>query len=167
MNSHAIEQFARCNARPLSQRGAIAVEMTFVTILMMLIVAGSIGFGRAFWYADALTKATRDGARLMSTWPAANINSGGVAEAQNLVVNMANAASISPQLTTANVTVECLDAAFSVVACVDGTAPANVRVGITGFNVTIGEWFPFIGNTGLLDYGAIGLAPHTAMRYMI
>ncbi|RZI43999.1 pilus assembly protein [Herbaspirillum sp. HC18] len=146
------------------QQGAIAVELAIVTTVMLLIVAGTIGFGRVFWYADALTKATRDGARLMSSWPAANINSAGVSAAQILVRNLANAAGVSPSLTVDNVQVECLDTAFAVAACVDGTRPDNVRVSITGFTIRIGQLVPIIGGSALLNSDAIGLTPHTTMR---
>lgn len=151
---------------PRAARGAIAVEMTIVTLLLTVIVAGAIGFGRVFWYADALTKATRDGARLMSTWPSASIASAGVGAAQDLVASTVNAAQVSPQIAAADVSIECLNASFNAVACADGTAPANVRVSITGFTVSIGAWFPFVGQGGMLDYGTVGLAPHTTMRYM-
>ncbi|MDI1244349.1 MAG: pilus assembly protein, partial [Rhodoferax sp.] len=50
--------------RPL-QTGAVAVEFAFVIVVLLLIMAGLVEFGRTFWYADALTKATRDGARLL------------------------------------------------------------------------------------------------------
>ena len=148
------------------QHGAAAVELAFVIVVLLLIVAGTIGFGRAFWYADALTKSARDGARLLSTWPIATINSAGVGAARNITLNSANAANISPQLAIGNVVVECLNNSFSVVACADGTTPANVRVRITGFNVTLGEWFPFIGTAGVINYGSVPLAPRTTMRYM-
>lgn len=153
--------------KPSSQAGAIAVELAFVIVVLLLMVAGMIGFGRTFWYADALTKATRDGARLLSTWAVSDMSAGAVA-ARNIAINSANAANVSPQLGTgtANVLVECLDDAFSFVACADGTTPANVRVSITGFNVSLGQWFPFIGTGGLIDYGSVGLSPHTTMRYM-
>ena len=147
------------------QRGAVAVELAFVMVVMLLIVAGTIGFGRAFWYADALTKATRDGARLLSTWAVSDMSAGVVA-ARDIAINSANAANVSPPLGTGSVLVQCLDDAFSSVACADGTTPANVRVSITGFNVTVDEWFPFIGTGGLIDYGSIVLSPHTTMRYM-
>lgn len=150
--------------KPPSQAGAAAVELAFVIVVLLLMVAGIIGFGRAFWYADALTKATRDGARLLSTWEVSDISAGVVA-AQTITINSANAANVSPPLGTPNVLVECLDNAFSSVACADGT-PANVKVSITGFNVTLGDWFPFIGTSGVIDYGIIGLSPHTTMRYM-
>ena len=148
------------------QHGAAAVELAFVVVVLLLIVAGTIGFGRTFWYADALTKSARDGARLLSTWPVATINSAGVVAARDITINSANAANVSPQMATGNVRVECLTNSFAVVACADGTTPENVRVSITGFNVTLGEWFPFIGTSGVVNYGSVGLAPHTTMRYM-
>ena len=157
-----------------SQAGAVAVELAFVIVVLLLIVAGTIGFGRTFWYADALTKATRDGARRLSTWegskvpgtPAGSIQAG-VIPAQTITINSANAANVSPQLVLGNVLVECaLDNAFNFVPCANGKTPANVRVSITGFTVSLGEWFPFIGTGGVINYGLIGLSPHTTMRYM-
>ena len=151
------------------QTGVAAVEFAFVIVILLLIMAGMVEFGRTFWYADALTKATRDGARVMSSWPIESISSQGLSAAGNITKDGANAANISPMLKTGqggNVLVECLNEAFGTVACNDGTAPANVRVSITGFTVTLGEWFPFIGNDGLISLGSISLAPHTTMRYM-
>lgn len=149
-----------------TQSGAAAVEFALVIILLLMIVAGVIEFGRAFWYYDALAKATRDGARLMSEAPSATINSGGLPAARSLVVAAANAARVSPVLVTANVQVSCLNAAYSPVACVDGTAPANVRVAITGYDVTIGGWIPFFLPTGGVTSFTPTLAPDTTMRYM-
>lgn len=167
MNSQPIKRYSMWSIKPSSQAGAAAVELAIVVVVLLLIVAGTIGFGRTFWYADALTKATRDGARLMSNWPVADLNSSGVGEVKQLVVNAANAADVGPNLdVSTNVLVECLGPSFSVVGCVDGTAPANVRVSITSFNVTLAEWFPFIGTSGAVNYGSIGLSPHTTMRYM-
>jgi Flp pilus assembly protein TadG len=154
------------NARISAQFGAAAVELAFVTVVLLLIVAGTLAFGRTFWYADALTKSTRDGARLLSTWPIATVNSAGVVAARDIAINSANAANLSPQLTTGNVLVECLNDTFGVVACIDGTTPVNVRVSITGFNVNLDEWFPFIGTSGVINYGSIELSPHTTLRYM-
>lgn len=156
------------NARVRLQRGAVAVELAFVIIMMIFIVAGIIEFGRVFWYADALTKATRDSARLMSNWPVANLSSSGVGAAKNIAVAAANAANVAPNLDVdANVLVECLgpSPSFSIVACADGTVPVNVRVSITGFNVAIGAVVPFINIYGS-SFGNIPLSPHTTMRYM-
>lgn len=147
-------------------RGVAAVEFAFVIVILLLVLAGMVEFGRTFWYADALTKATRDGARMMSSWPVATMSQG-PGTARTLVKNSANAANVNPQLALGNVLVECLDADFGGSGvCTDGAAPANVRVSITLFSVTLGDWFPFIGKDGLISYGGIPLAPHTTMRYM-
>ncbi|MGB4359798.1 MAG: TadE/TadG family type IV pilus assembly protein [Rhodoferax sp.] len=148
------------------QRGVAAVEFAFVLVIMLLIMAGMVEFGRTFWYADALTKATRDGARLMSSWPIDTISSQGLGAARNITQNSANAANVSPPLATGNVLVQCLNETFISVACTDGAAPANVRVSVNGFSVDLGAWFPFVGTGGLISFGNIPLAPHTTMRYM-
>ena len=152
---------------PGQQKGVAVVEFGLVIILLLMIVGAIIEFGRVFWYYDALTKATRDGARFMSKSDKAIIASTEVNAARDLVVGAVNAARVSPSLTTANVRVECLNAAYSVVTCVDGTAPENVRVTIINFEVVIGGLMPlFVATGGLADYDAVTLAPHTTMRYL-
>lgn len=156
-------------SKPRRQGGAVVVELAVVMVLMLLIVAGIIGFGRAFWYADALTKSVRDGARLLSTWPVDGINAG-VLAVKTHVVASANAANLSPPLTMANVQVQCLDSSFATGTgtgtCSDGIAPANVRVRIIDFTIDLGAWFPFIGDAGVIDFGSAGLAPQSTMRYL-
>jgi Flp pilus assembly protein TadG len=144
---------------PSRSRGAAAVEFGIVLTLMLLIVAGIFEFGRAFQYYDALAKATRDGARYMSTAPKATINSVAVSDAQNLVVAAANAANLKPALTTGDVVVTCAPA-----ACADGTAPTDVQVSISGYTMTIGGVMPFV--SGTTSYTGVPLGPHTTMRYM-
>lgn len=157
-----------------TERGAAIVELALIVVVMMLIVAGIIGFGRFFWYADALTKATRDAARLMSESPSASLAATST-EAKNLVVNAASASSL-PAVVLANVVVECDNSSpaaptYTFGACANNTTPANVRVRITGYSVNLTEWFPLVSSDGLLPIGtsswsAIGLAPKTTMRYM-
>ena len=139
--------------------GVIAIEFAILTIVLLLIVGGIIEFGRIFWHYNALTKATRDGARLLSVASKASISTVGVVQAKNLVVASANAAGVIPQLTTANVTVACLNNAYQAVACDDGTAPANVEVTV---QTTLGVWMPMI-----LPAGGVTFAPSTVMRYML
>lgn len=50
----------------IKSRGIVAVEFALVLIPLLLIVGGIIEFGRAFWYYDALAKASRDAARYLS-----------------------------------------------------------------------------------------------------
>ncbi len=144
---------------PSLARGAAVVEFAIVLSLMLLITAGIFEFARAFQYYDALAKATRDGARLMSAAPKATINSVAVSNAQALVVAAANAANLNPLLTTADVVVTCTPA-----ACADGTAPTDVEVSISGYSITIGGVMPFV--SGTTSYTGVPLAPHTTMRYM-
>ena len=150
----------------MHQRGVAAVEFALVLTLLITLMAGIFEIGRAFWYYDALTKATRDGARLMAVTPKSNLTTaltGGIAKAKIQVADAVTAAGV-PSFTTANVAVTCLDAAFNDSTCVNGTAPGGVRVQITGFDLTIGQFIPFlIGSSS--NYSA-SLSPHTTMRYM-
>lgn len=145
----------------VQQRGIAAVEFAFVIIFLLIIVAGIIEFGRAFWYYNALSKATRDGARYMSTLDNAQIASTGILAAQNLVVAEANAAALSPAITITNVTVTCLPN-----ACTDGTSPTDVTVAISRYNITIGGLIPFIMPGGGATSYTRTLSPYTTMRYM-
>lgn len=149
----------------LKQRGAAIVEFALILTLLITLMAGIFEFGRAFWYYDALTKATRDGARLMSVAP--NAGTGvetGVTNAIAQVVSSVTDAGV-PNFTTANVQVTCHDAAFTAtIACASGTVIGGVRVQIIGYNMTIGQFIPFL--LGGSNSYAAGLSPHTSMRYM-
>lgn len=151
--------------RPTGEKGAAAVEFAIVVIVLLLIVGGIVEFGRAFWYYDALTKATRDGARYMSTANVATINTVGKPIAITLVVNAANAARVSPDLLNGNVAVTCLDSSYGVVTCTNNTAPANVRVAIINYSITLGGLLPLAYGTGQAS-SAPALTPSTTMRYM-
>lgn len=149
-----------------SERGVAAIEFALLIVLLLMIVGAIIEFGRVFWYYDALTKATRDGARLISMADKSGIASAS-ADVQSLVVAAANSAGVSPALANGNVSVECLNASYGNQGCVNGVAPVNVRVSITGYNVTIGGLFPiFLPAGGVASLALITLAPHTTMRYM-
>lgn len=146
------------------QRGSAAVEFGIVLALLVTLLAGIFGFGRAFWYYDALTKATRDAARNMSVSAKASIASQGVPAAKQTVVNAATSAGIS-DLTTANVTVTCLDASFNDSSCTDGTAPGGIRVEVVNYTQSVGQYLPFV--IGAASSYATPLAPRTTMRYML
>lgn len=145
-----------------TQSGVALVEFALVAALLVLLLGGMFELGRAFWYYDALSKATRDGARSLSIASAATINSVGVAAAKNVVVSAAAAAGV-PGFNTGHVTVTCLDAAYNDSTCVDGTQPGGVRVEISGYAVSIGQTVPLLGNA----LRVINLTPRTSMRYML
>lgn len=151
------------------QRGVAALEFALVIIFLLLIVSGIVGFGFSFWYYNALSKATRDGARLLSMVPVEEIVSG-VGDTKSLVADSANAARLSPALSEGQVDVTCLDTAFAEIDCEDGTAPAYVRVQImdssgNGYPVTLGGFFPFFGVGGDGTF-TTRFTPFTTMRYM-
>ncbi len=146
------------------QRGVAAVELAFLLVLLLLIAAGIFEFGRAFWYYNALAKATRDGARAMSMAPAASIASTGVPDVRARVVVVANAANVRPALAGGQVEILCDGG-----ACSDGTVPTQVRVAIAGYSINIGGIFPFFSAASYSTYSipGVSLAPHTTMRYML
>lgn len=154
--------------RAKSQKGAVVIEFALVIILLLMILAAAIEFGRVFWYYTALTKATRDGARQMSQLESFTA----IGDIQTLVVSEANAARVAQDgavsvLTNANVNMECLSTSFTTVACSDDEPPAHVRVGIVGFNVALGGWIPLLSNTGVSgEFGTVTLNPQTTMGYM-
>lgn len=138
-------------------RGAAAVEFAIVIGILLLIVSGIVEFGRVFWYYNALTKATRDGARYLST-STLPLNT---STAKDIVVNAASAAnmddSVSGKVVNGNVSISCIPA--------DCSAPleyVTVAIGnpATSYNVTLGGWLPFAGKA------TITLQPYTTMRYM-
>jgi Flp pilus assembly protein TadG len=147
-----------------TQRGVAAIELGIGMVLILLITAGIVEFGRAFWYYNALDKATRDAARYLSAVPAVEMKISASADAaiitaKDMVVAAVNSANVSPAITRANVVITC-DA-----SCGNPDAtPVSVTVSITGFSILIGELFPFV--SGSTDYGDIGLSPHTTMPYM-
>lgn len=140
--------------KPTGEKGAAAVEFAIVISLLVLIIGGIIEFGRVLWYLDALTKATRDGARYLST-SALPLDT---SKAKDLVVKAATQAGL-PDFDAANVEVSC---------DVDSPCPTNttatpdyVTVTVKNYPVAFGSWFVMP-----LPSGDWFLTPHTTMRYM-
>lgn len=153
------------------QRGAVAVEFALVIGVLLLIVSGIVEFGRVFWHYDALTKATRDGARLMSLVNRGQLgDEAGTKTASNpvtaisIVSDEANAARLATPLVDGKIEVRCIYATGDWVSCENrgptDTVPVHVRVKITGYSIQLGEWLPFVGA------GILPLEPYTIMRYM-
>jgi Flp pilus assembly protein TadG len=147
-----------------AQRGVAAVEMAIVMVVMLLITAGMIEFGRTFWYFNALSKATRGAARVVSGVSTTDLadatkRAAALESAQNLAVSVANGAGVRPAISTGNVLITCDGGSCGA------ASPGNVTVSISGFNVSLGAWFPFVSlSNGSL--GTVSLAPSTTMRYM-
>ncbi len=141
------------------QRGAAVVEFALVIIPLLMIVAGIIEFGRAFWYYDALAKSTRDAARYVSetrksTPPAVDIDVKDDAKA--MVLASVNAANV-PNFATGYVDVTCEPA--------DCVTPNYIKVSITNYPITIGGWIPIIIPNGGQTWSTT-LSTATTMRYL-
>ncbi len=171
-------QIIRAQLTPAKQCGAAVVEFAVLLFLLLIIVAGIVEFGRTFWYYDALTKATRDGARFMSTVTVDKIGStaneltpppltsGGKCvttsysyTAKNIVYCAVVAANV-PGFNISDVDVSCDGA-----TCVDDTKPQYIKVSIDAYPVKIGSWIPFVGLVGAP--WDVTLSPSTTMRYML
>lgn len=145
------------------QRGAAAVEFALIVTLLISIVAGIVGFGRTIWYYDALSKATRNGARLMSVSNPATLASVAVDAVKSSVTADAVSAGL-PAFSAANVSVACIDTSFVATTCTNGISPAGVRVSITGYSVLLGSYMPFL--LGASSTYTINLTPATTMPFM-
>ncbi|HEU4776710.1 MAG TPA: TadE/TadG family type IV pilus assembly protein, partial [Telluria sp.] len=113
--------------------GGAIIEFALVLTLMISIVTGILEFGRAFWYYDALSKATRNAARTLGVSSPATIASVGVGAARTEVSDAAALAGVR-SFGTGNVVVTCFDSTLNATACTDGTSPAAVRVSVTGYS---------------------------------
>lgn len=142
------------------QGGAAAVEFALLVFLMLLIGAGIVEFGRAVWHYDALAKATRDGARYLSTVSMPALSAGSTT-AKDLVVTAATAAGV-PDFTAADVTVTCAPTACASAATPGAVTQVTVDV---SYPMTLGAWFPFIFPPANSSFN-VTLAPHTTMPYM-
>ena len=139
------------------------VEFALILALMVSLVAAIFSFGRAFWYYDALSKATRNAARTLSVSNPATIASVAVTAAKAAVSTDVSSAGL-PAFSDANVSVACLDVNMNTVTCTNGTSPAGVRVSITGYTLLLGEQMPFL--VGANSSFNVNLAPATTMAYM-
>jgi len=140
------------------QQGVAAIEFALLLVLLLMFVAGIVEFGRAFWYYDALTKATRDGARYLSNTRVSALVALDTAtqdQAKQMVVNAATQAQV-PSFTSADVTVSCEP---------NCDTPVYVTVAINAYPITIGGWIPIFLPVGSTTW-ATTLSPSTAMRYM-
>lgn len=145
-----------------TQRGVAAVEFALIIFILLLIIAGIVEFGRAFWYYDALSKGTRNAARVLSVTPSANLGSAVAADLRTIVVDAAEKARI-PSFTSANVSYSC-----SPIACSAASTPGSVNYVTVQATYTfvIGSLVPFISPTGVAQRWTVTLTPYTTMKYM-
>jgi Flp pilus assembly protein TadG len=147
-------RFARMLAR--SERGTQLVELAIVLPLLVVMLGASAEFGRFFYTYQTLAKATRAGARYLTTESANGIND---PKAENLIVYGDAAGTSAPVvsgLTTENVRI----------VRSGGTAafPERVTVKIVGYTYEpLFDLGKLVGKPGLSL--RIDVSPSTTMRY--
>lgn len=146
-----------------ARRGGAVVEFALLLTLLVTIMGGIFAFGRTFWYYDALSKATRNAARTLAVSSAATIGTAGAPAAQSEVSAAAASAGLA-NFTTGNVVVKCLSSTMVASDCADGSAPAGVRVSITGYTLLLGDTMPFLPGTDTTY--TVNFTPATTMPYM-
>ncbi|HEX8723219.1 MAG TPA: TadE/TadG family type IV pilus assembly protein [Pyrinomonadaceae bacterium] len=150
------------------ERGTQLVELALVLPILLAFFAATAEFGRYFYNYATLAKATRAGARYLSTTPVNKQTAQGMtnctedAKVRRLVVyGDANAADgsrpVLPGLTVSNVELKREGGAPAV--------PSTVTVRIVGY-----DYAPLInlGNfSNSLNWTKVPLKPSTTMRYMM
>lgn len=113
------------------QKGITSVEFAIIGVLLMIVMFAVIEFGRALYVMNALTEATRRGARLAVVCPVGDPKPASAAVFDN---GSGSSAAVSG-LTTANIQVQYLDASGTALANPSGSFSSirSVRVSIVGF----------------------------------
>lgn len=154
-----------------SERGAAAVEFALVLPILLLIVAGAVEFGRAFWFYDSLTKATRDSARYLTMAGCyagededeCHVRLANVVSTARGMVTTAAAEAGMPDLDATKVEVRCDGSSCS--SAEDVLESTYVTVAIVDYSIRLGEWLP-LGYLGEAIGYNLGIRPYTTMRYM-
>ena len=146
--------FARLLAR--SERGTQLVELAIVLPLLILMLGAAAEFGRFFYTYQTLAKATRTGARYLTTEPANGVND---PKAEKLVVYGDAAGVGSPVvsgLTTEQVRISRTGGTSAL--------PERVTVKIVGYTYEpLFDLGKLVGNPSLSL--RIDVSPSTTMRY--
>jgi Flp pilus assembly protein TadG len=150
------------------QDGNAMIELAVVLPVLLLLFVGAAEVGRMFYTYTTLAKATKLGARYLSTSKLASSGSTteralATSQAQNLVVcgyiDCTGHTAIATGLTTSNV---------AVTLPTIGANVSFVRVQIQSYPFTTGVFnlAARIGVTNATIYNATSLTPGTTMRYM-
>jgi len=119
------------------QRGTTTVEFAIIGTVLMVVMFGTLEFGRALFVINTLAEATRRGARMAAVCPIGDPKPAQVA----VFANGGSNSAIVAGLTTANVQIQYLDISGNLVATPGTAAGFNsiryVRVRIVGFTHTL------------------------------
>jgi Flp pilus assembly protein TadG len=156
-----------------AERGVTVVEFSFVALMLLTVVAGTVDYGRAWQSGMAINEATRTGARVGSgqaAQPNADYNALTGIRASLVASNKIDDVELVViyKSTTANgaVPASCTGTSGWSGSCNVFTGPQLVALGPTSFNITwaVNPSDPPTGGTGCANAGAAqyrGWCPNT------
>lgn len=146
-------------------RGAALAEAAIVFPLLVLMLGAAAEFGRFMYYYNTLGKATRAGARYITTRQVSGPNVGtNIAETKNLVVFGNTAGTGANVLNGGTLTTSMVQVCGKVgntTTCPVVGIPQAVTVRISGYTYT-----PIFAIGPMQSLG-INIQPSTTMRYMV
>ncbi len=161
MTTHCGKQAAGKRVR--SERGAALVELAVALPLLLIIMVGTIDFGRAFRTAMIVTNAVRAGAQFGSQNPVNSTNTTGMVAAANAVLS-ANGLSPEPLMPSAQTFCQCAtnsgtftNAANCSDPCTGGHLVVSVIV-TAAVRFSLIQPFPGIPNSVTITRGATARA---------
>lgn len=122
------------------QKGIAIVEFAIVGVLLMMVIFGVIETGRALFTVNALTEATRRGARMAAVCPVGDPKAASVA----VFDSGGGRSAVVSGLTTANIDVSYLDVSGNVIANPAGNFGSIRYVRARIVNFTQSLIIPFI-----------------------
>lgn len=131
-------------------RGSAAVEFAIVIPVLLLLVLGTVEFGRVLFLQNSITNAARVGARTMAI-EASAANPNAVSDAKTQTVS---AAAVAPALTTGQV----------AVSTSNGTSNCVVPANGTAVYVTVTIAYPVTQITGFLPVFPTALSAKASVR---
>lgn len=156
-----------------AQRGVAAVEFALLVIPLLVLLTGITEMGRALYYYNAIAKAARDGARLLSTQTPSDPGYGALVTGATCTVVYGNPACagdpLAPGLTTAMVSIcDPVSCAATHAAVATGTGVANLVSLTVGDpnRYTFGSMAPFV--PALFGVASFDFAPiRVTMRQVL
>lgn len=118
-----------------SQGGVTTVEFALVSTVLFMVLFGVIEVGRALFVVNALTEATRRGARMAAVCPLGDPTPASVA----VFDNGTGGSAVVHGLTTSNIEIDYLDASGNIIAdpSADFGSIRYVRAEIVGFELPL------------------------------
>lgn len=147
-----LSRFARC------ERGTQLVELAIVLPVILVLFAATAEFGRFFYTYTTLSKATRSGARYLTTAPVSGMDD---AKARNLIVYGNTEGDGDPLITG-------LSPEHVTITREGGVAvmPERVKVQIDGY--TYQPLFDLGQLVGSSNFSMnVGVTPSTTMRFLL